>query len=560
VSGERPPQANIERQPSAHVTIGEHKVRGCVPLPVRPDVWAIVVALAVCSCSEHRPDTRDARLDLVAATAVTLKDQLATGEVTALQVTQAYMERIAAVDDSGPRLNAVIELNPDAEKIARDLDAHFAEHGPKGPLHGLPVLLKANIDTGDSMATSAGSLALADHVAEEDAYLVARLREAGAVILGKANLSEWANFRSTSSTSGWSSVGGQTRNPYVLDRNPCGSSSGSAVAVAASLTALAVGTETDGSVVCPAGITGVVGIKPTVGAVSRHGIVPIAHSQDTAGPMAKSVMGAALLLEAMAGHDPRDPAPRRFPADAPSLLPEVGQTDLAGRRIGVLRTYWGAGDYPRTEAIYERSVEILRELGATIVDPIELPEDERIGEAEYQVLLYEFKADLNAYLEGHDVAADRDSLADLIAFNERNRDTVMPIFGQEIFHAAEVMGDLNDPGYLEALTASADRMREALEAVFAGQRLDALLAPTNGPAWKTDWVNGDDFSVGSSEIAAISGNPSVTVPAGSVSGLPIGVSFIGPALSEPSLIRIAYAFEQATRARTEPTFIETLEK
>jgi amidase len=512
-----------------------------------------IVLLTLAACAPEPP------LDLVNHNALTLQRSLASGELSAVQLTEAYLERIAAIDAAGPMLRSIIEVNPDALQIARELDTHLAAHGPMGPLHGLPVVLKANIDTGDRMATSAGSLAMADHIAARDAFLVARLRAAGAVILGKTNMSEWANFRSTGSTSGWSSLGGQVRNPYVLDRNPCGSSSGSAVAVAASLAALAVGTETDGSVVCPAGLNGIVGIKPTLGTVSRVGIIPIAHSQDTAGPMAKTVTGAALLLEAMVEADANDAGARRFP-DAVSLLPDPSQTTLTGQRIGIWRTYVGAGEHPRVEAILANSIETLRELGAEIIDPIELQAEEAIGNAEFQVLLSEFKADLNDYLEAHNVPADRDSLAELIAYNEQHKDTVMPIFGQEIFHAAEATIGLADPAYLEALAGSGERVREAVLTVFARNELDALIAPTNEPAWKIDWIGGDRYSLGSSPLAAISGYPSIAVPAGHVSGLPIGISFVGLEFSEPALVQMAYAFEQATRARTEPTYIPTLER
>ena len=500
-----------------------------------------------------------ASLDLASLDAGTLQGMLASGNLTASALTDAYLQRIADLDDAGPTLNAVIEVNPDARQIAADLDVYFQTNGVKGSLHGLPVILKANIDTGDQMATSAGSVALADHVAEQDAFLVAQLREAGAVILAKANLSEWANFRSTKSSSGWSSLGGQVRNPYVLDRNPCGSSSGSAVVVAASLAPLAVGTETNGSIVCPAGVNGIVGIKPTVGTVSRQGIIPVAHSYDTAGPMAKTVLDAAMLLEAIVGYDKNDPGARRFSEDVVSLLPDTSHGLLTGQRIGVLRTYFGAGEHPRLEAVLESSTAVLRDLGAQIVDDIEIDRDDSIR-VSYRVMLWEFKADLNAYLKSHGVANDRDTLDDLIGYNEQNRDTVMPIFGQEHFRAAEAMSGLDDPEYLEALSASGERLREALSAAFADHDLDAMIAPTNAPAWNTDWVSGDRLSVSSSSAAAISGYPSVVVPAGYVSGLPIGVSFIGLGFSEASLIQIAYVFEQATRARVEPTYIPTLEQ
>jgi amidase len=522
-------------------------------------VGALLLTLASCTPPAAKLDSNEETLDLANLNAVTLQQQLASGDLSAAELTGAYLARINTIDAAGPTLRAILEVNPDAEQIARELDIHFQNHGPIGPLHGLPVVLKANVDTGDRLATSAGSQALAQHIASADAFLVSRLRDAGAVILGKANMSEWANLRSTSSSSGWSSLGGQVRNPYVLDRNPCGSSSGSAVAVAASLAALAVGTETDGSIVCPAGLSGVVGIKPTVGTVSRTGIIPVAHSQDTAGPMAKTVTGAALLLQAMVAHDENDSGSIELP-DSASLLPDPAETSLAGTRVGVWRTYPGADKHPRVEAVYARSIEVLRSLGAQIVEPIDLVPDEAIGNAEYQVLLSEFKADLNAYLQSHNIAEDRDTLEELIAYNVRNKDTVMPIFGQEIFHAAQATTGLADPAYLEALAGSGERVREALIAVFSRHNLDALIAPTNAPAWKTDWVGGDHFSVGSSGLAAISGYPSITVPAGYVSGLPIGVSFVGLALGEASLIQIAYAFEQATLARVEPTFIPTLER
>ncbi len=524
-------------------------------------LWGLaLLVLAACAPPTGPGTASAAPLDLVNENAMTLLPRLASGELSAAALTRAYLQRIAAVDAAGPTLNAIIEVNPDAERIARELDAHLQLHGPKGPLHGLPVVLKANIDTGDRMATSAGALAMADHVATADAFIVSRLRDAGAVILGKTNMSEWANFRSTSSSSGWSSLGGQVHNPYVLDRNPCGSSSGSAVAVAASLAALAVGTETDGSIVCPAGLNGIVGIKPTLGTVSRTGIIPIAHSQDTAGPMAKTVMGAALLLEAMVAADASDAGAIDFPAPHGGFMPDPAKTSLAGTRIGIWRTYLGAGKHPRVDSVLARSIETLRKLGAQIVDPVEPGSDETIIGAEYQVLLSEFKADLNAYLESHDVADDRDSLEELVAYNERHQETVMPIFGQEIFYAAQATTGLSDPAYLDALAGSRARVRASLASMFGEHKLDALLAPTNGPAWKTDWVLGDQFSVASSPLAAISGYPSVAVPAGNIAGLPVGVSFVGPELSESALLQIAYAFEQATQARAEPTYIPTLER
>ncbi len=526
-------------------------------------VMFFAIGLAACAPpnagNTTSPATPSPTMDLTRHDALTLGALLNAGELTAAEVTDAYLLRIREVDDGGPMLNAIIEINPDARTIAAGLDERFATDGPVGPLHGLPVIVKASIDTGDAMATSAGSVALADHRAANDAHLVTRLRAAGAVVLGKANMSDWANFRSTRSTSGWSSLGGQTRNPHVLDRNPCGSSSGSAVAVAASLTALAVGTETDGSVICPSAANGIVGIKPTVGLVSRGGIVPVAASQDTAGPMAKTVTGAALLLEAMAGPDEADPASRAFP-EGTRLVPDRAAPSLAGIRIGVLREYTGSGQDPSVEASFAQSLKQIEALGATLVDPVSLELDESVGAAEFTVLLTEFKANLNAYLENHDVPEDRDTLTELIAWNEQHRDVVMPIFGQEIFHAADATTGLANPDYLEALAASGERLREAVLAAFSTHGLDALVVPSNGPAWKTDWVLGDRFGVGSSTVAAVTGYPSITVPAGAVAGLPLGISFIGLALQEPKIIRIAYAFEQATAARIEPAYLPTLER
>lgn len=498
-------------------------------------------------------------IDLVAMTVPQLQRQLSSGELSATDVTRAYLHRIAQLDDAGPTLNAVIELNPDALTIAGELDDRYAADGVTGPLHGIPVLLKANIDTNDAMATSAGSLALAGHNAARDAFHVARLRAAGAVILGKTNLSEWANFRDDDSSSGWSSLGGQTRNPHVLDRNPCGSSSGSAAAVAASLSPLAVGTETNGSIVCPAGINGIVGIKPTLGTVSRSGIIPIAHSQDTAGPMAKTVTGAALMLEAMVGFDAEDSGatthlqPFRF-------QPDPQTTSLTGKRIGVYRSYYGIGTFPEVDAIYENAVATLTALGATVVDPINYTPPETEGNPHYEVLLFEFKADLNAYLAAHEIDESIDTLEKLIAWNEENAATAMPIFEQSVFYDAQAKNGLDDPDYLIAVKASNEHMRTVLDGLLADNDLDALFIPVNGPAWKTDWIQGDRFSFGgTSSLAAVSGYPSVVVPAGDVRGLPIAVGFVGAAFSEAQLIQMAYVFEQATQARIDPKFVPSLE-
>ena len=501
------------------------------------------LGLLLAACGAPAPDYSE-------ATIPELHDRMARGELTSEQLVDWYLDRIEAIDRHGPELDSVIELNPDARETARALDAEWREKGPRGPLHGIPVLLKANIDTADRMHTTAGSLALADHIAPSDAFLVGRLRDAGAVILGKTNLSEWANFRSTHSTSGWSSLGGQTKNPYDTARNPCGSSSGSAVAVAANLTVVAVGTETDGSIVCPSGINGIVGIKPTLGLISRSGIIPIAHSQDTAGPMARSVRDAAILLGAMAGTDPEDPATADNETDETiDYTANLAADGLTGRRIGVVRSYYGAGSNPEVEAILTSSIKALEDGGAGIVDPTNL-DTKGMGLAEDVVLRYEFKADLNAYLERS--RAPIRTLDGIIAFNKSHADTVMPFFGQEIMLAARDEGPLTDTEYLDALEKGRGIARKAIDTALADNRLDALIAVSNGPAWMTDHVNGDTFSIGSSSYAAVSGYPSITVPAGFVSGLPIGVSFIGPARSDKELIEIAYAFEQATGVRRAP--------
>jgi amidase len=500
-----------------------------------------LLALAACTIDQQ---------DFSEASIAELHDQMQRGEITSVQVVDWYIDRIAALDKSGPELNSIIEINPDALRIAQALDEEWKTSGPRGPLHGIPIVLKANIDTADQMYTTAGSLALAEHVSPADAFVVKRLRNAGAVVLGKSNLSEWANFRSEHSSSGWSSVGGQTLNPYDTARSPCGSSSGSGVAVAANLSAVAIGTETDGSVVCPAGINGIVGIKPTLGLVSRSGIIPIAHSQDTAGPMARSVRDAAILLTVMTGADADDPAT----ADAEihhDYSANLTADSVHGKRIGIIRSWYGAGTDARVEAIFESSIEALKAQGAEIIDDIEI-ETEGMYDAEYEVLLYEFKTDLKAYFEASN--APLESLADAIAYNDAHADAVMPIFGQDIFLLAEDKGPLTDEAYIKALADSKRIARDGIDGAMEEHELDALIAPTNGPAWMIDHINGDSFGIGSSSLAAISGYPSITVPAGFVSGLPIGLSFIGKAWNEKQLIEIAYAFEQATRARRAPEF------
>jgi amidase len=497
---------------------------------------ATLTAFAAAGCA--RKELGDA--DIVALDAVALRAEIAAGHVSALQVTQAYLRRIAAIDDSGPMLGAVIEINPDAEAIARALDERRErlDRAGLGPLHGVPVLLKANIDTADRMATSAGSLALAEHHARVDADVVTRLRAAGAVVLGKTNLSEWANFRSTRSTSGWSSLGGQTRNPYVLDRNPCGSSSGSAVAVAARLAPLAVGTETDGSIVCPAGVNGVVGIKPAIGTVSQRGIVPIAHSQDTAGPLARTVGDAALLLGVLA---------------KPGLTAEP-TTDVAGLRVGVVRNYGGAGRDTAVETTFTQTLHWLEQAGVVLIDPVQPPLGPAVGEAELTILLAEFRDDLGAYLA--DIERGPKTLDDLIAFNAARSADVMPHFGQELMLSARDGGGTRDAGYAAAIDTAA-AARATLAALFDELDLDALVAPTNGRAWITDYAAGDRFSTSSARIAAVTGYPSVTVPVALAGGLPLGISLIGKPDGLPSLLSLGARLESARGPFPEPGFLPT---
>ena len=450
----------------------------------------------------------------------------------------------------------MIETNPEALAIAEALDVERRVKGPRGPLHGIPVLVKDNIDTADKMTTTAGSLALEGSIPARDSQVAQRLREAGAVILGKSNLSEWANFRSSRSVSGWSARGGQCRNPYALDRNPCGSSSGSGAAVSANLTALAVGTETDGSIVCPATTCGVVGIKPTVGLVSRAGIIPISQTQDTAGPMARSVADAAALLSALAGPDPRDPATAGAGARAVDFTRSLDPDGLRGARIGVARNM--AGFHPDTDRLFEDAIAEMKRRGAEIVDPADVPGIKDLGDPEFEVLLYEFKAGLEAYFATLGPKARVKTLADLAAFDEANREREMPYFGQEIVLKAQAKGPLTSPEYKSALETCARLARkEGLDAVFEKHKIAAIVAPTGAPAWVIDPVNGDHFVGGNSTPAAVAGYPSISVPMGLVFGLPVGLSFIGPAWSEPALLRLAYGFEQATRHRRPPRFLPT---
>jgi amidase len=495
--------------------------------------------------------------DLEELTITDLQQGLQSGKYTSRELVEKYSDRITEIDKKGPGLYSVIEMNPDAERIAAALDRERKEKGPRSPLHGIPILIKDNIDTQDRMMTTAGSLALVGAKPQRDAFVAQRLRDAGALILGKTNLSEWANFRSTKSSSGWSGRGGQTKNPYVLERNPCGSSSGSGAAVAANLCAAAVGTETDGSVVCPSSANSLVGIKPTVGLVSRAGIIPISHSQDTAGPMARTVRDAAILLGAMAGVDPRDEATNesrgKSVADYTQFLDKDG---LRGMRLGIARKHFGFNE--RVDKLMNELLAEMKKLGAVLVDPADIPTTGKFDDSEFEVLLYEFKADLNTYLAGLGPAAPVRSLKDVIAFNEKNSAREMPYFGQDIMTKAEAKGPLTSKPYLAALRKNHLLTRaQGIDAVMKTNRLDALVAPTGGPPWPTDWINGDHFTGGYSSASAVAGYPHITVPAGYVFGLPVGISFFGGAYSEPKLIKIAYAFEQATKVRRPPQFLST---
>lgn len=505
---------------------------------------------------KQAPGLRPGNFVLDELTVAELQERMHHGAFTAEQITELYLDRIEQIDARGPSLRAVIEINPDALSIARTLDEERKSKGTRGPLHGIPVLLKDNIDTGDKMQTTAGSLALSGKPAQRDAWVANRLRAAGAVILGKTNLSEWANFRSTHSTSGWSGRGGQTKNPYALDRNPCGSSSGSGVAVAANLCAIAVGTETDGSVVCPASMCGIVGIKPTIGLVSRAGIIPIAHSQDTAGPMARTVRDAVTLLGALTGQDDKDntigASQGKSHSDYTRFLDAKG---LHGARLGVARQYFNIG--PAVTAIMEECLDLMRRAGAHIVDPADVPSFEKWRQTELQVLLYEFKADLNSYLatRGTQVA----TLEDCIKFNTEHAAEEMPFFAQELFEQAQEKGPLTERAYHEALATNQELSRkEGIDAAIAQFKLDAIVAPTAGPAWTTDWVCGDRVDSGCASPPAVAGYPHITVPAGFVFGLPLGISFFGAAWSEPKLIKYAYAFEQARKARRKPEFLPSV--
>jgi amidase len=496
--------------------------------------------------------------ELKEITVAALQEKMKTGQYTSEKVVQLYLDRINKIDKAGPAINSIIELNPDALAIARSMDAERKSGKVRGPLHGIPVLIKDNIDTADKMKTSAGSLALANSIALKDSFVAQKLREAGAVILGKTNLSEWANIRSSHSTSGWSGRGGLTKNPYALDRNACGSSSGTGAAIAANLATIGIGTETDGSVVCPSSHNSLVAIKPTLGLISRSGIIPIAHSQDTAGPMCRCVADAAALLTVLRGYDPADKITGAW--DYKTVQPDytkfLDANGLKGMRIGVARKFFGFND--KVDKLMNDAINVMKQQGAIIVDPADIPHTGEYDNTELDVLLYELKADLNTYLAGLGPNAPVKTLKDIIAFNETNKDKELKYFGQDLFIKAEAKGPLTTKEYLDALEKNHRLSRaEGIDAIMNKEKLDAMIAPTGGPAWPTDLINGDHFTGGYSTPSAVAGYPHITVPAGNVYGLSVGISILGRAWSEGILIKIAYAYEQATKHRKSPQFLAT---
>lgn len=516
---------------------------------------ALGAARDISSTPSSSPSTEVKSFELDEIIIADLQDGMKSGKFTARSLAEKYTARIEEIDKQGPAINSVLELNPDALSIAESLDRERKVKGPRGPLHGIPVMIKDNIDTADKMMTTAGSLALVGSKPPKDSWVAQRLRAAGAVILGKTNLSEWANIRSSHSTSGWSGRGGLTRNPYALDRNPCGSSSGSGAGVSANLCAAAIGTETDGSIVCPSSSNGLAGIKPTVGLVSRSGIIPISHSQDGAGPMCRTVRDAATILGVLTGVDPEDAATvesnGKFCTDYTAFCDPNG---LRGARIGVARKYFGFND--AVDTLMELSLDAMKKQGATLVDPADIETLGKFDESELLVFMYELKADLNKYLARLGPSAPVRTLKEIIDFNDRNRQREMPYFGQDLFLKAEAKGPLTEKEYLDALQKNHQLARtEGIDALMDKHHLDAIVAPTGGPAWITDLINGDHVAGGSSNAAAVAGYPNINVTAGFISGLPVGISFFGRAWSEPTLIRLAYAFEQTTKARQAPRFL-----
>ncbi|MGH9676420.1 MAG: amidase, partial [Candidatus Acidiferrum sp.] len=507
------------------------------------------------ACAAAFPAHKESPFELLELGITDLQEGMSSAKWTARSLAEMYLARIAELDRGGPGVNSIIERNPDALSIADALDKERKATGPRGPLHGIPVLIKDNIDTADRMATTAGSLALVGAKPPADAFLVKRLRAAGVILLGKTNLSEWANIRSGYSTSGWSGRGGRTKNPYVLDRNPSGSSSGSAVAVSTNLCAVAVGTETDGSIISPSSINGIVGLKPTVGLVSRTGVIPISHTQDSAGPMCRSVRDAAILLGGLTGSDEEDKATAESKGKTvPDYTKFLDKDGLRGARIGVARNYFGFHD--GVDSVIIAALEVLKNLGAVLVDPAEVPNADKLSEPENIVLMYELKHDLNAYLARLGPDPPVHSLKEVIAFNDKNREREMPYFGQDRFLKAEAKGPLTTKEYVEALAKCRQLSRaDGIDAVMEKHKLDALVAPSDGPAWLTDLIDGDHSLGNSTTAAAVAGYPSITVPAGFVSGSPIGISFFGRAWSEPTLLKLAYSFEQASKRRQRPNFL-----
>jgi amidase len=553
MASEREEHPGVDRR---HLLVGGAAAAAAAMLSGRANARADDSSSAIATRDAPRRDD----FELAEVGLAELAEGMAAGRWSSRRLVELYVDRIAAVDRAPAGVNAIAELNPDALSIAAERDRERRAGRVRGPLHGIPIVVKDNLDTGDRMRTTAGSLALAESIAPRDAFVVEQLREAGAVLLAKTNLSEWANIRSSRSTSGWSGRGGQVRNPYALDRNPCGSSSGSGVASSASLAAAAVGTETDGSVICPAAMCGIAGLKPTVGLVSRRGIIPISHTQDTAGPMGRTVEDVAILLAGMTGVDAADPASAAAAGRAEGdYRRRFGPEALRGARLGVVRDYFGWHEEVARQ--FPSVIDALRELGAELVDPVELPRRRELGQAEWEVLLYELKHDLGLYLAALPEGDQPRTLAELIEWNRLHAELEMPWFGQDSFEEAEAKGPLTDPKYQEALATCRRLSRdELLDPLFGGERpLDALVSPTTGPAFLIDWVNGDAYGGSITGPAAVSGYPHLTVPAGFVHGLPWGLSFLGPAWSEAKLLAYGDAFERATRARQPPRFLPTLE-